>query len=135
MADTCKHEQFHANVDVNRLLDSNRYIADVKIHCIQCQAPFHFQGITYFGLLMSVPSLSLDSLELHVPIGPGPVPIHEVGRWEIPAEIVRLREIIKLVKRHFEEQDKQFNDFNDAAALEERHRIQHEMLEALSEFE
>lgn len=36
----CPHENFHATVEVNRLSDSGRFSADVRINCSECDLPF-----------------------------------------------------------------------------------------------
>ena len=66
----CNHEDFKANVDVNRMEDSGRFIADIRVECTQCGTPFHFVGVNY-GLSFSRPALSADGCELHIPLMPG----------------------------------------------------------------
>ena len=92
----CPHEDFFANVDVNRLADSGRFVADIRIRCEQCGEPFHFLGILERGLLISAPATSVDGLELHVPIGPGRLELEGSSRFEYPRELIRMRTAAKL---------------------------------------
>jgi len=41
----CKHENFVAAVDVSRLEDVGRFVADVRIKCAQCDVPMRFLGL------------------------------------------------------------------------------------------
>jgi hypothetical protein len=66
----CPHEGFSAIVAVNRLTDSGLFIADITIHCVQCEQPFRFIGGLPAGLRFDTPSVSIDETELHVPIEP-----------------------------------------------------------------
>jgi hypothetical protein len=66
---TCKHENFRAEVDVNRLLDSGSFMADVRIRCTECDLPFEFVGVDA-GLSFSKPMASVTAQELHIPIRP-----------------------------------------------------------------
>lgn len=68
MAD-CAHEQFGAEVDVHRLEDSGKFIADVRVKCVQCDEPFRFVGLTA-GISFDQPTVSIDETELHAPIEP-----------------------------------------------------------------
>ena len=65
---TCKHEQFSAQVDVNRLEDSGRFSAEVRIKCAQCGAPFRFLGLPA-GLDLNGASVSADGTEARLAIG------------------------------------------------------------------
>lgn len=42
---SCKHMKFDCNVVVNRLEDSGRFMAEVRISCSECQVPFAFKGL------------------------------------------------------------------------------------------
>lgn len=71
---TCEHENFIAEVDVNRLTKDDGgpvagFSADVRIRCADCQEPFVFRGATV-GLLPTKPCMSADALELHAPVLP-----------------------------------------------------------------
>lgn len=94
---TCKHEDFFCKVDVNRMEDSGRFMADLTVKCNQCQQPFHFQGVTEFGLLWTAPSLNFDSTELHLPIAPGPSPAQPGTqlRYEVPNAEIALYDVAK----------------------------------------
>ena len=62
---------FHANVDVNRLEDTGRFMADVRIACVDCGEPFHFNGFDVRGLDLNRPTVNVDATEAHLPIAPG----------------------------------------------------------------
>jgi len=64
----CPHEQFEAHVDVNRLSDSGRFCADVRIHCVQCGERFRFLGLPA-GLDLNGAAVSLDGTEARLAIG------------------------------------------------------------------
>lgn len=65
----CQHEQFTAQVDVQRLLDSGKFCADIRVKCIECGSPFRFVGCAA-GLRFDRPMVSIDEIELHAPIEP-----------------------------------------------------------------
>lgn len=65
---SCKHEEFDACVDVNRLEDSGRFCADIRIKCRQCSEPFRFLGLPA-GLDLNGASVSVDGTEAHLAIG------------------------------------------------------------------
>lgn len=69
----CKHPAFNASVTVNRLQDTGRFMADVRIECAGCKEPFHFKGLA-MGYSPTEPMVSVDGLELRVPIAPGLLP-------------------------------------------------------------
>jgi hypothetical protein len=64
----CKHEQFEAKVDVNRLSDSGRFCADIKIKCLQCGEYFRFLGLPC-GIDLDGAAVSADGTEMRVAIG------------------------------------------------------------------
>ncbi len=64
----CPHEHFSANVDVNRLSDSGRFCADVRIKCEDCGELFRFLGLPA-GLDLNGASVSVDGTEAHLAIG------------------------------------------------------------------
>lgn len=65
----CKHENFRANVAVNRLEDSGRFMADVKIECAQCGLPMRFIGLPG-GLDLNGAAVSIDATEGRFAIAP-----------------------------------------------------------------
>lgn len=71
--DPCPHLQFSANVVVNRLEDSGGFLAEVRVTCVECGAPFRFLGVSA-GLDFTRPMVSIDELELRCPIEPERVP-------------------------------------------------------------
>ncbi|WP_269581867.1 hypothetical protein [Roseibium sp. Sym1] len=78
---TCKHEDFSANVDVYRLKDSGRFMADVTIKCAQCGEPFQFLGIEP-GLNLNGATVSIDGQEVRLaicPAGAKPSPLQRMA--------------------------------------------------------
>jgi hypothetical protein len=65
----CDHQSFAAYVGVNRLEDKREFVADVRIRCQDCDLPFRFLG-TPPGVSLRRPTVSVDGLELRVPIEP-----------------------------------------------------------------
>lgn len=73
----CLHENFAAEVDVNRLMDGDNghpetiigYSADIRVRCADCGEPFRWTGVKA-GLLPSQPMCSIDETEMHAPLRP-----------------------------------------------------------------
>lgn len=65
----CKHEDFIANVRVERLEDIGKFAADVTVKCSQCGQPFKFLGLPG-GSLMDGASVSMDGTEARLAIAP-----------------------------------------------------------------
>lgn len=65
----CKHQDFRARVNVNRMEDSGRFIADIAITCAECDLPFEFTGPAA-GIDWDRPTVSVDGTEMHAPIEP-----------------------------------------------------------------
>lgn len=66
---SCIHEHFRAEVDVHRLEDTGRFMADVRISCSQCGLPFQFLGVRA-GLDMNGVSVDLEGTELRIALRP-----------------------------------------------------------------
>lgn len=66
----CEHLDFEAEVQVNRILDTQRFAADVHITCRECGKPFQFLGLPG-GLHPGYPTVSVDGTEARLPIAPG----------------------------------------------------------------
>lgn len=66
---SCKHEYFEASVDVNRLEDSGRFVADVRIKCAQCGVPMRFIGLPG-GVDLEGAATSADATEARLAIAP-----------------------------------------------------------------
>lgn len=72
--DDCKHENFHATVEVTRLTKDEgggpyAFSADVKIQCAGCLLPFKFLGLGV-GMSSLEPLTDVTGQELHAPIVP-----------------------------------------------------------------
>ena len=65
----CKHMNFAANVEVARLEDSGRFMADITIKCSECGEPFQFVGLEA-GLNLNGATVSIDGLEARMAILP-----------------------------------------------------------------
>ena len=65
----CVHENFEANVTVNRLEDTGGFAADVTVTCIDCQVPFRFLGLPV-GLDLVGATTSVDGTEARLAICP-----------------------------------------------------------------
>ena len=68
-AATCSHMNFKANVNVARLEDSGRFMAEVRVTCSDCGLPFQFNGLAA-GLDMNGAAVSIDGLEANLSISP-----------------------------------------------------------------
>ena len=85
----CKHEEFNANVAVNRMEDTGAFVADIHIECRQCQEPFRFLGVRA-GLNFHSPTVSIDEIELHVPIEPQGEPrLQATATFQMPERLKR----------------------------------------------
>lgn len=68
----CAHEDFRADVDVNRLVSENEPTAfvgltvDVRVRCIACNESLRFR-VPRMGLLSNDATRSLDCTELRAP--------------------------------------------------------------------
>lgn len=71
----CTHEEFDTAVIVTRVTDAESggarisYMASVRIVCTECSTPFSFAGVPA-GLSPYRPTVSIDALELRLPIAP-----------------------------------------------------------------
>jgi hypothetical protein len=65
----CEHENFIANVTVNRILDIKRFTADVTVKCADCGLPFEFIG-PECGFSYEGPTVNPSAQELRIPIRP-----------------------------------------------------------------
>ena len=65
----CEHKQFDAKVRVIRLEDSGKFMLEINCNCIECGTPMQFIGASP-GFNFNGPTVSLDGLELSIPIAP-----------------------------------------------------------------
>lgn len=65
----CKHEQFGAKVEVNRLENIGAFMADVTVTCLDCGTPFQFVGLPG-GLQIGGATCSVDMTEARLTIRP-----------------------------------------------------------------
>ena len=66
---SCKHEAFNAAVNVVRLQDSGKFVAEITIKCAQCELPFQFIGLPP-GVNFDGATVSLDGKEACIGIRP-----------------------------------------------------------------
>lgn len=72
---SCKHENFAANVQVNRLQrkegidDGMRFNADIRIKCADCDLSFRFIGLPA-GVDLNGAAVSIDGTEARLAIAP-----------------------------------------------------------------
>lgn len=66
---SCKHEKFQATMEVARIEDTGRFMAEVGVRCTECGTPFQFFGLPV-GFNYDRAMMSIDSLEAHLPICP-----------------------------------------------------------------
>ena len=69
MGEQCKHEDFEARVEVNRLEDIGCFVADIRVTCSQCHIPLQFLGLP-IGLKLDGAAVSVDGIEAHLAIAP-----------------------------------------------------------------
>jgi len=70
----CEHGEFHTDVSVIRLGGQpgqmpNRYLAEVRVRCAQCDKPFRFRGLP-MGLGLDGAAVSGDGQEVRLAIAP-----------------------------------------------------------------
>jgi hypothetical protein len=70
MTKKCEHENFAANVQVNRITDIKRFTADITVKCVDCGIPFEFVGVEECGLSYNHPTVNPSAQELRIPIKP-----------------------------------------------------------------
>lgn len=81
----CKHINFRAQVNVVRLEDSGRFMAEITINCAECGKPFQFRGLQA-GLDTDGARVSLDGLEANIaicPEGTAPPPFAGIAGYNI----------------------------------------------------
>lgn len=66
---SCKHFKFKAQVNIARLEESGRFMAEITITCSDCGKPFQFRGLQP-GLDTDGARVSLDGLEANIAICP-----------------------------------------------------------------
>lgn len=90
---SCAHEDFEAEVDVHRLVESEPEVrglsADVRIRCRECGEPMVFVGAPV-GLLPSRPTINVDGTELRAPLRPQSADPH--FGMGLPGFAARIRE-------------------------------------------
>lgn len=86
----CKHEQFSCACKVGRMEDRvgavGEFMLEVKVACIQCGEPFRMLGLPA-GLSFTRPMVSIDGLELRIPIEPqGDPRLFTSAHFEMPPQ-------------------------------------------------
>lgn len=81
MSDGCKHENFRADVSVNRFDNGPPYMAEVHIKCADCGLPFEFLGLEC-GVDTHGAKVSVDGQEARlaiIPKGLQPSPLQRMA--------------------------------------------------------
>ncbi len=65
----CEHQNFDAKVRVARIEDKGRFMAEIRITCLDCGTPMQFMGLKP-GLDFNGATVSLDGLEANIGIHP-----------------------------------------------------------------
>lgn len=65
----CEHKEFHANVAVNRMEDTKRFMANITIRCAACGISMRFLGLPS-GLDLDGATTSFDGTEARLAIAP-----------------------------------------------------------------
>lgn len=65
----CEHQDFRANVTVNRIEDSGLFNADIRVDCANCGEPFKFVGLP-MGVNLHGATVSPDLVEARMAIAP-----------------------------------------------------------------
>lgn len=67
MTNGCRHEHFAGEIAVTYVEERQAFRADVRISCADCGERFRFPGVP-IGVHTGAPSVSMDGLELRLPI-------------------------------------------------------------------
>jgi hypothetical protein len=70
----CPHLNFSARVEVNRIEDTGRFMADISISCSDCGLPFSFKGLPQ-GLDVEGATVSPGGTEGRFALAPGELAI------------------------------------------------------------
>ena len=65
----CEHLKFKSDIEVARLEDVQKFNANVRIRCLDCELPFQFLGLLP-GLDLNGARVSVDGTEAHLAIVP-----------------------------------------------------------------
>ena len=70
----CTHQNFSANVSVNRLREGegtpvHSFLADVQVWCVECKTPFRFLGLSS-GIDLRGARVSVTGEEAHLALAP-----------------------------------------------------------------
>lgn len=82
---TCKHMNFAASVQVARIEDKGRFMAEIRIKCTDCGTPMQFMGLKP-GFDFNGATVSLDGLEANIgihPQGQQPNPLQKLMGYSI----------------------------------------------------
>lgn len=84
----CLHNKnTSANVRIDYLEDTGRYMCEVKLKCVDCGQPFRFMGLP-LGLNMNGAAMGVDGLEARLAIMPAdriPHPLQGVTGFGVKA--------------------------------------------------
>ncbi len=82
---SCDHKDFSAQVNVIRIEDKGRFMAEVRITCLDCGIPMNFMGVKS-GFDPNGATVSLDGQELTIgiyPEGQQPNPLQQMLGYSV----------------------------------------------------
>ena len=85
MMESCKHMNFEASVNVARIENKGRFMAEIHIRCKDCGTPFQFMGLKP-GFDFNGATVSLDGLEANIgihPQGAQPNPLQQLVGYSV----------------------------------------------------
>ena len=85
MMESCKHMNFEASVNVARIENKGRFMAEIHIRCKDCGTPFQFMGLKP-GFDFNGATVSLDGLEANIgihPQGAQPNPLQQLMGYSV----------------------------------------------------
>ena len=83
--ESCKHMNFEASVNVARIENNGRFMAEIHIRCKDCGTPFQFMGLKP-GFDFNGATVSLDGLEANIgihPQGAQPNPLQQLMGYSV----------------------------------------------------
>lgn len=83
----CEHKNFDASVRVVRIEDKGRFMAEIRITCLDCGTPMQFMGLEP-GLNFDGATVSLDGMEANIgihPLGQRPNPLQKLMGYSLAA--------------------------------------------------
>lgn len=83
----CEHQNFATDVQIARMENTGRFVAEIRIKCVDCGVPMQFMGLEP-GFNFDGATVSLDGLEMNIgihPQGQRPNPLQKLMGYSIKA--------------------------------------------------